>query len=287
MVISGCIQSSQDKLQDNLHPKEELNFHSNTPILFQDLGTELRSHLKNQVTLDSLLNQITHQENVTVIDKLRSNANEESWFSELDSSVYRITIEESNPSIWIGSETNSVFWDGTKKMNLNDYKVTCLADPKFRCESYGYNWGNYLQRPVIIKVGEHRFLYSNLGFKCNGIGCGCVLTLIYDLQYSTLTFLWNFRIPYSGFFLSDFNNDQNPDLLVIGGTENLKMRGLDLEEKELRLTSFTYQEGQFYPPLSNINAPVIGIDLYSFGVGLNHQNLTEIPFSIIRDNWPR
>jgi len=155
----------------------------------------------------------------------------------------------------------------------------------FECVHYGFNDNNSFRKPKIIEISGHHFLYSDVSYRCNGIGCGCFITFIYDLERKKATFVENYRMPFDGFYLSDFDNDDNPDLLVISQTEEQEMKGFDFEEFEIKLRWYYYDNGNFKPKFNNRFQRPYSYKLYSFIPFYNHSYHTDRLYSITEDNW--
>jgi hypothetical protein len=122
---------------------------------------------------------------------------------------------------------------------------------------------------------------------CNGVGCGCNITFIYDLETHKPVFLENFRVSYEGFFISDFDNDNIPDLLVIGQSEVNKMKGFDLDEFEIKLVPYTFDKGRFKEKWDNRYQRTYCYELY--GVNPYYYQCEQIyrTYSITKDDWLR
>jgi len=213
----------------------------------------LVTQIPNRVLLDTLLEKLTRQQNVKVI-------------SDAGDSF----------KIKIANNENTVFYGGKKKIAFRDYKVTCYNDKKYICNDFGFNSYNYLDNAQIIEVCGRKFLYADIGFPCNGIGCGNRLTMIYDLKEKKPTFTGNFRLPFDKFLLSDFNNDGVPELLVTATTRSYKIIRDDIPEYQMKLLVYTYRKGQFILDKNNF------IDLNV--IGDNHSSF-DITYSIEKSCW--
>jgi len=243
--------------------------------------------MSDTVTLDRFLDKITHQEKVTVLSKLTATwDNEKKLYTYSDSNyIFQLRYVSSMNSD--EQEPNSIFTDRDTKISFKDFDITCYHDTGYRCEDYGFNLDNSLNDPKIIEVCGKRFLYADISYKCNGIGCGCFLTFIYDIETHKPTFIENYRIPYKGFFISDFDNDNSPDLLVISRSLEQKMKGFDFDEFQLRLTSFSYKNGVFKPHFDGQYQRIFGYELYSFTNDYHHSYHDNLIYSITKDNWFR
>lgn len=284
LVVWACGCNSSNRTDKTTVPKDSAKIQqSNTT----DTYSILTSHMTNSVVLDSFLDMITHQEKVKVLSKLKTIWDETNKFYVYYDSNYkfRLNLNRSAPSDM--QKSNSIFVDGETKVSFKDYDITCYQDTVFYCENYGFNWENSLQEPKLIEVCGKRFLYANISYRCNGIGCGCFLTFIYDLETHKPTFIENYRIPYDGFFISDFNHDNKPDLLVISSTLAQEMRGFEFDEFELRLTAFSYNNGTFTPHFDNQYQRTYCYQLYGFTNVYHHSYHDNLVYSITKDNWFR
>jgi len=185
------------------------------------------------------------------------------------------------------ANTNTVFIDGNKQISFKDYNPMCVKEKAFRCEDYGFNSSNTLDKPKIIEVCGKRFLYSNLMYWCNGIGCGCNITFIYDLDTHNAVFLENYRLPFDGYFISDFDNDNIPDLLVISESGERKMKGFNLEEFEVKLMPYSYDNNTFKIKWDNLFQRSFCYELYSVTNSYHHSYHTDKIYAVTKDNWIR
>lgn len=240
-----------------------------------DRYEKLSSLMKNKLQLDTLLTKITHQEKVKIISELRDEWDDTAKVYSYYDTSYLFKLK----TVRNKDGTNSIFSDRERQIHFSDYKITCFDNPN--CLSYGYNDRNSLDHPKIIEVCGHKFLYSNISFNCNGKGCGCVLTMVYDLKTQTPTFIENYRVSYDGFFISDFNNDNNPDILIIEKTEDTEMKGFEAVDFELNIYAFTYKNGRFVTSTDQYLRP-IHYTLYGIGEYGDYLHLT---YSIVSENW--
>jgi hypothetical protein len=252
-----------------------------------NIYTLLTSQMSDTVILENFLNRITHQEKVKILTELKTSWDDEGKQYIYYDSNYVFKLRHDDISNSNKQTQNSIFIDSLKSISFKNYHITCYQDSAFHCENYGFNLSNTLEYPKIIEVCNKKFLYANISYWCNGIGCGCFLTFIYDLQTNKPTFIENYRIPYKGFFLSDFNNDNSPDLLVISSTFERKMKGFDFDEFDLRLTPFVYDSGVFKPNFDNQYQRTYGFELYSFTSMYHHSQHINLVYSITTDNWFR
>jgi hypothetical protein len=252
-----------------------------------DIHTLLTSHMTDTAILSSFLDKITHQEKVKVLARLNTTWDDKDKIYTYSDSNYMFKLRYSSAMLGDKQKPNSIFIDGDNKISFKNYNITCFHDTIFRCEDYGFNLDNTLDSPKIIEVCGKRFLYADVSYWCNGIGCGCFLTFIYDLETHKPTFIENYRIRYKGFFISDFNNDNSPDLLVISRTLEQKMKGFDFDEFELRLTPFSYSNGVFKPHFDGQYQRTYGYELYSFTNVYHHSYHDNLIYSITNDNWFR
>ena len=240
-----------------------------------DSYEKLSSLMKNKVQLDTLLNKITYQEKVKIISELKDKWDDSAKVYSYYDTSYLFKLK----TVWNKDETNSILFDRNKQIHFSDYKITCFNNSN--CLSYGYNDRNSLEHPKVIEVCGYKFLYSNIVYNCNGKGCGCVLTMVYDLKTQTPTFIENYRVSYDSFFISDFNNDNNPDLLIIEKTGDHEMKGFEAVDFEINIHAFTYKNGKFVPSTDQYSRP-IHYTLYGIGEYGDYSHLT---YSIISENW--
>ena len=238
-LIISCKQNSIQKGKKETIPIESAQKSDDDEWAVQRRQYDsLIAQIPNRVLLDTLLEKLTRQQNVKVI-------------SDAGDSF----------KIKIANNGNTVFYDGKKKIAFRDYKVTCYDDKKYICNDFGFNSYNNLDSPKIIEVCGKKFLYADVEFPCNGMGCGNRLTMIYDLKEKKPTFTGNFRLPFDKFLLSDFNDDGVPDLLVTATTRSYKIIRDDIPEFQMKLLVYTYRKGQFILDKNNfIDLNVIGDD---------------------------
>jgi hypothetical protein len=238
---------------------------------------DIQSHMKYKVILDSLMTSITNQKKVNLITKLKEGWNDTTNAITYFADNYHFELKINNQY--------ATFKDGNTTIRFADHSPICPPDPIFKCVHYGFNDNNSLREPKIIEISGHHFLYSDISYRCNGIGCGCFITFIYDLEKKKATFLENYRIPFDGFYLSDFDNDDDPDLLVISQTDEREMKGFDFEEFEIKLSWYYYDNGTFKPKFNNRFQRPYSYELYSFTPFYHHSYHTERLYSITEDNW--
>src|SRR5436190_3732398 len=287
--LTSCVNKEQDRSQasqkqDTLQKVYKLDSSNAKPDKNFDLANELSSHFVNRVELDSLLDKITHQEKVKVLAELSEKSDDENKWISYSDSVFNFKMKMD----WDSSTgSNTIFLDGKTRISFKNYAPICLNDKNFPCENYGFNAHNYIDKPKVIEVCGKRFFYSNISFMCNGVGCGCNITFIYDLETHKPVFLENFRVSYEGFFISDFDNDNTPDLLVIGQSEVNRMKGFDLDEFEIKLVPYTFDIGKFKEKWDNRYQRTYCYELY--GVNPYYYQCEQIyrTYSITKDNWLR
>lgn len=270
---------------DRNKPKAEQELPKRDTVVNFDLAKELVSHFKNKVQLDTLLTKITHQEKVKVLAELTEKWDDEKQIYYYSDSSYNFKLKVIDQQNFTNS--NTIFFDGKKQINFKDYSPICFKEKRFHCENYGFNSNNTLDKPKVIEVCSRRFLYSNLTYWCNGIGCGCNIIFIYDLDSHTAVFLENYRLPFDGYFISDFNNDNIPDLLVISQSEKNEMKGFKLEEFEVKLTVYSYDNNTFKVKWDNLYQRPFCYELYSVTESYHHSYHTHRTYAVTKDNWFR
>jgi len=236
------------------------------------------------VSLDSLLTQITKQQNVKKVVELQ----------ELNNRLTDLTINYSGGGynfamklkgysttfISDADDENTVFYDGKHRFAFRDYKVTCYDDTNYECEDFAFNSYHTLGCPEIIEVCGKRFLYAFLFFACNGKGCAQELTMIYDIQEKKLTFLGNYRLEFKGYRISDFNDDGVPDIFVIAKTPGINVGSSSalLPLFDMKILVYTYNKGVFELNENNY------YDLDGIGYGLADSFFEQV-LSIKKDSW--
>lgn len=246
-----------------------------------ELSNQLNSLLKNKVQLDTLLDRITHQERVKTIATLTEKWDTlEKVFIYYDSSyLFKLAIsgyESSNDD----SGFNTILYNGKTKISFGDYKI--IGFNQENISSYGFNDRNSLNQPKVIEVGGRRFLYSDINFNCNGMGCGAEITLIYDIESRTPTFIESYRIRYNGFYLSDFNNDTIPDLLVFERSNENWMKGFETMDYELSLYAFSFKNGKFTPAINRHKELPYSYKLYGIG---EYGHYLHVTYSLLDNRW--
>lgn len=243
-----------------------------------EIMDEIQSHMQNKVALDTLMTSITNQKNVNLITELKEDWNDttKSYIYAADNYRFELRVNKEDQS--------AIFKDGSTSIKFKDHRPICPQDPVFECPDYGFNTDNSLKDPRIIEVAGHHFLYSDVSYWCNGIGCGFFITFIYDLQRKKATFLEIYRIPFDGFYVSDFDNDNNPDLLVISKSQQRQMQGFNFEEFDVRLSWYYYDNGTFKIKMNNLFPRPYCYELYSFTPFYHHSYHTGV-YSITKDNW--
>ena len=246
-----------------------------------NLDSILTSYLSNKVELDSFFRKITHQEKVKVIANLSENYNDTTDIYTYSSKDYEFKLKVLGEGPFPEKEeANTILYDGKHKISFDKYKVTCFSE--CNCERYAFNIQNTLQQPQIIEVCGKRFLYSNMNFACNGIGCGCSFTMIYDIETKHPTFIEGYRTPFPGYYLSDFDNDNNPDVVIIELSENLKMTGFNTSDFTINLYAYRYDHGKFKLYINNQFQEPYSLQLYGIGV---YRDYTGRELAIIVDKW--
>lgn len=287
--LTSCVEIEPNKKQvlHNQDTSQKVQKLDSTEKMFskrQEFVDELISHFTNKVELDTLLRNITHQEKVKVLAELHEQWDDKKKCYKYFDSIYDFKLKIIRNPNSTTLETNTIFFDGQTQISFKDYHPICLNDKTFCCENYGFNVSNSLDKPKIIEVCGKRFLYSNIMYWCNGIGCGCNITFIYDLETHWPVFVENYRIPFDGFLLSDFDYDNMPDLLVIGQTGESKMKGFDLEEFEIKLAPYSYDKGRFKIKWDYLYQRPYCYELYSITTDYHYSKHT---YTITKDNWLR
>ena len=231
------------------------------------------STLSNLVQLDTLLENITCQQNVKVLAELTEEQNGSTYTYSGGGYTFKIKLKLSKDfDLFPADENaeNTVFYDGKKRIAFRDCKVTCYGGKNYFCSNFELNSYNRFFDPKIIEVCGKKFLYSDVSFPCNGMGCGQKLTMIYDLKEKKPTFVSSFRLYFNDFLLSDFNGDNVPDLLVVAQSNECFTNSDDFEYR-IKLLAYSYDKGAFKPS-GNV------YDLYAVQSG-------QLICSIKKDHW--
>ena len=247
-----------------------------------DVMDELTAQFENKVQLDTFISYITNQNNVKFIARLYESSNDKTRTVTYAGGGYSFELE-------VDTNQRTKFIDGKTIIRFSDHSLTCDPDSVFKCEDYGFHVYNILRQPQIIEVAGHLFLYSDVSYWCNGIGCGCNITFIYDLETKRPTFIENYRVSYDGYFISDFDNDNNPDLLVISKNfkEMVQKKGLRFDEFDIRLSWYYYDKGKFKPKKDKTTGKPYSFELFSFVPDYNHSSHGDLVYSITKNNWNR
>lgn len=233
---------------------------------------QLRRLLINQVSIDSLIKTIAPQDKVKLIAKLLPQQNNYGQTLKDDSNhyVFNLSLQHNR-----NGESNTIITYKEHKIDFSQYKVSC-----YRGENcgFGYNFDNTINNADVIEVCGMKFLYASISHNCVGKGCGVELTLIYDLHTYTPTFIQTYHVSFGGYYLSDFDSDGNPDLLLAECEQDGVNTSFGVDEFTYVLTAYTYQHGKFIPLLYNHDKPA-SVTLYGFGD--YERNIA----SITESNW--
>ena len=250
VIVFGCIKTQlKNRQAEGVAPTDTILSESDADRLKQQMQFDtIVSKLSNPVQLDTFLENITCQQRVKVLVELSEKQNGNIYTYSGGGYIFKLKLKlDKHIDIFPADENaeNTVFYDGKTKIVFRNYKVTCYGGYNYFCSDYGFNSYNRFNNPKIIEVCGKKFLYSDVGFPCNGIGCGTQLTMIYDLKEKKPTFVSSFRLYFDGFLLSDFNGDNVPDLLVVAQSEEQDIKGKDLREFWIKLLAYRYDNGVF------------------------------------------
>ena len=281
ITIIGCKESRSNHherptTKDTISPIKD-----SLPNSF-DVMEELTSQFENKVKLDTFLTYLTRQNNVRLITHINENYDDEKNALIYSAPDYYFELR-------IDTTQATTFKEGKKSIRFSDHSILCDPDTVFDCIDYGFNVRNSLHEPKIIEVAGHRFLYSSVSYMCNGIGCGCNIIMIYDLETKKPTFIENYRLGNEGFFLSDFDNDNNPDLLLMSNYqgERVQKKGLGFDVVNVKLSWYYYDDGKFKPKKNKASGKPNSYELYSFIPYYDHSWHGELVYSITKDNWKK
>ncbi|MBS1684214.1 MAG: hypothetical protein JSS76_05635 [Bacteroidetes bacterium] len=249
VAVTGCHRAKDRAEPVTVTISADTITHDEEPLMDQLSKAEaLTKLLDHKVLVDTLLGAITHQDRVKLISRLADGWDEKEQKYIYRDSTYLFKLGWYRDPM--SGDNQSILYDGGKTIRFKDYQVLC-PDPA-HLEVYGYNLDNTLDSPVIIEVCGRRFLYASVMHFCMGIGCGTNLTLIYDIANKHPTFIENYRIDYSGYYVSDLDGDSIPDLLVTSQADSTDEKFaaettiLSLYQYKYKLGRFTRQPG---PPL--------------------------------------
>lgn len=236
--------------------------------------------LSKKINLTMFIDSITRQKNVKIIDVLKKEFNEKENCEVYKGNNYEfkfVTEKDKENEV-----VNSIFIDGKNKFSFKDYKVLGYSDEKYKSEDFGFNYQNLgLENPKIIEIANKKFLYSGILFSCNGIGCGCQLNFIYDIEQKKAFFIDNYRFPFFKFFISDFNNDNIVDLLIISRGKERNLKNTDIEKNTYRITWFEYKKEKFIER----NNKKSFYEFISYTKDFDHGEAEVCNYSILKDNW--
>jgi len=258
----------------------EKNSSFNIPLI-----KTINDSLVNVIQITSFIDSITNQSNIKLIDELVEEYDEKKNCTYLKGKKYYFKyfieqLKSKNKVVY-----NTKFIDGKNEINFANYTTLKYENENFKGENYGFNNQNNLTNCKIIEVCKMKFLYSNVDFQCNGIGCGCRINLIYDLKNKKSFFIENYRFPYNNYFISDFNNDNIIDLMIISRGTNRKLKGLKIEENTYKITWFEYRNEQFKIRENYYNKEPASIELVSYTKYFDHGEADDCKYSLYYSNW--
>ena len=199
--------------------------------------------LKNQIDIQNFLDSLTNQDEIKIIDSLTEKWDDKQNCYLYDGNNYHFKSTFQDKKINGEILVNSIFHDGEHKIDFSKHEILGENDSLFEIEKYGFQNQNSLQNVKIIQIGQFKFLYADISFWCNGIGCNCKINMIYDLKTHHAFFIENYHFPYDHYFISDFDKDQIPDLLVISKNKNFKKFGQS--GTEFKANWYTYENEKF------------------------------------------
>lgn len=243
MVVASC---HRDKATDQQvqapFPKTESTADS-TAANELDHILAVTDLLENKVQLDTLLDKITHQDRVKLISTLSITQDDSGDVYSDSAYSFRLKLYyDGEPSM---RNCKTIFYDRGTKIPFEKYEVICPEDSG--CITYGFNSMNSLIDPRVIEVCGRRYLYSNMEYWCNGTGCDCNLIMIYDIELKQPTFIENYRIEYNGYYISDFDGDSIPDVLLMGQRSGYA-EGFNISTTMLYLYNYKWRNRTLEPP---------------------------------------
>ncbi len=203
---------------------------------------DLDLYLRNKVNLDSLIASITNQESVAEVKKLqeRPNKNYDGYVYYNETDTFEIKCDE-----YSSSPHKTYFIDGETAINLCKVRLKNYHSSSLINYNKGLDRILGLLEPRIITVCGLKFLYCRVYFVSNGSDFENSLFLLYDLKRKRMTLTGNKGVNFKGFLLSDFNNDNKPELLVIDQTKPKQIDGLNIYKSKIKMSCFSYNNGDF------------------------------------------
>lgn len=262
LTTVGCRTNSNgdsktpDSLRTKDHPSK--NLMDPSPKQAQKLRKGMQEDDITEVTISNFIDSLVNLKNVTLLETLTEEIDPENnsicYIS--DTRKFELKIIETDTT------SNTLFYDGNKIIDFNNYSVLASNNAAYTSEKFGFNYRNKLENVRIIQIANKQFIYADITFDCNGKGCGCQLNFIYDIQNKTPFFIDNYRFPYRNYFLSDFNSDGIVDLLIIGRKKGTSLDGPENQGLAYQVTWFEYLNGEFHAK-RKVNSE----DLFSFEFG--------------------
>lgn len=264
-ISKQTLLSKKDKKQDNTKLIDILN-----------------DSLENIVNVSNFLDSISKQKNIQVITQLKEKWNkEEKCYHYFNSNYHFKLVQETRLKNNI-EYINTTFFDGKTKIDFSDYSILKFKEGQFETENFGYNLMNNLENCRIIKIGTNFFLYADVNFMCTGIGCGCKINMIYDLNTHKPIFIENYRFPYSNFLISDFNGDNIPDLLLITKRILNNVNYSSIKDVDFKIFWLEYKRGKYYLKLDTVKKTYF-IKLHGITTDFDHEGIEN--YSLNEINW--
>lgn len=243
LIISGCRNNSAiDTPHSDIEvDKIEKKILNDQPDSIELLIETIDNNLMNKVDISIFLDSLTNQNNIILQETLT-----ESFDEEKKHVVYKSKDREYYLKVlYTDSTSNTLFYDGNNVIDFSKHRILSSNNSDYKTEDFGFNFRNRLGNPRIIQIAKKLFLYADIIFDCNGKGCGCQLNFIYDINAKRAFFIDNFRFPYDKYFISDFNNDNIIDLLIIGRNKDGNVKGLPIQRLSYQATWFEYRNSEF------------------------------------------
>lgn len=284
LTVYSCKQEQKQAASNSKKVETKFQTEKHSKPIKRELIDILNDSLKNVIEIDRFIDSISEQNNVRVLSTLTEEWNDKENFYYYSNSEYSFKLKQDIKQKNGEEFSNTLFFDGNHKIDFSKHSILKVKDKDFKSEDFGFNNFNSLNDCKIIQIGVRKFMYANVTFMCNGIGCGCQINMIYDLKNHSATFIENYSFPYSKFFISDFNNDNNPDLLVIAKNKEYKMIKSGIEEIGFKVFWYENNNGNFIQKKDSFGKPYY-FKISGLTTDFNHDIVKK--YSLTDYNWKK